>query len=148
MQVEVQSKRIEQVIDHDPYASAEWLRTTICDGVVTESVRYTDDDVSKYGFSQVSQWVEQDHERLEAFDKGEWSFLHLQVKLIGAVWTETKELDECTVATACVGGVESDAPQEHLDQLFEELMHEVKAEAYLLGLEPTDNLEVRMLQSQ
>lgn len=58
---------VERVTDENPDLS--WLESKIEDGKIVSSVRYTDDDIKKYGLAKVQKWVDEDTKRLDDYGK-------------------------------------------------------------------------------
>jgi len=130
----------------DEVSNAEWLRTqteTGDDGQlhIIESCRYSDADVARYGAAQVSQWIMEDHRRLAGFGR-DWWFVHLEAVAIVAVFAEDKRIGEVAVRSMGIGGVESDAPQEHYDELSAEELSELRDELLGYGLTMPDDLGI------
>jgi len=138
MPTELRVERVERRLSVDEVSDAEWLRTqteTGDDGQlrIVSSWRYSDDDVAKYGAAQVSQWIMEDHRRLGGFGR-DWSFFHLEALAVVGVYAGDRRIGEVEVRSMGVGGIESDAPKEHLDDLSAAELSELRDELLGYGL--------------
>lgn len=134
-------KHVERRISLDPLSDAEWLRTKLGDGHILESMRYSESDIAKYGLPQVQAWIDDDHRRLQAFENGDWWFVHLEAVAVVSVMLGDCELGYIEASHSCVGGVESDSPQCHFDELTQDLVADIKAELADLGFADVESVE-------
>jgi len=80
---------LKRVVDPSPDLS--WLETTIEDGKIASSYRYSDKDIAEYGLDRVREWVAEDHKRLAE---------------CGQTWHMIGLFAEATVHTSADGGTD------------------------------------------
>lgn len=146
MQTELRVERVERRLSLDEISDAEWLRTetgTDDDGQlrIVRSWRYTDEDVAKYGAAQVSQWIMEDHRRLAGFGRN-WWFACVQAVAVVGVYAVDRRVGEVEVGSMGVGGVESDAPKDHYDELSAEELSELRDELLGYGLTTPEDADI------
>lgn len=138
MTVDLKVERVERRISPDEISDAEWLRTqTVTDGdgqlQIAHSWRYSNADVARYGATQVSQWIMDDHRRLADLGRG-WWFVHLEAVAVVGVFAGDKRTGEVEVRSLGIGGVESDASRDHYDDLAAEELSRLRDELQGYGL--------------
>lgn len=134
-------KHIERRISLDPVSDADWLRTRLQNGHIIQSMRFSDTDIAKYGLGQVKAWIEDDHRRLRGFENGDWWFVNVEAVAVVSVMLGNRELGRIEASHSCVGGVESDSPQCHFDELTQDLVADIKAELADLGFADVESVE-------
>jgi hypothetical protein len=145
MQAELRVERIERRLSPDEVSDADWLRTetdTTADGQlrIVESCRYSDDDVAVYGGEQVQAWIDADHRRREGLQR-DWWFLDAAAVAVIGVHTGDERIGEIEVASSHLGGIESDAPVDHLLDVTADLFAELKDELRRVGLTVPDAMD-------
>jgi len=148
MNVSLHLKHIERRISLDPISDANWLRTKLENGHIVESMRFSDEDIAKYGLEQVKAWIEEDHRRLRGFEDGDWWFVHVEVVAVVGVMLEDRELGRIEVLPSCVGGVESDSQQCAFEELTQDLVAELKSGLGELGFSDMDSVETVDVRSE
>ena len=130
MQATLVVERIERRLSLDPISDAEWLRTRMDTSGgrlrIVESMRYSDDDIQTYGAAQIRAWVAEDHQRYDAFQRGEWWFVDAFATAIIGVYLGEERVGQTRYCSSLVGGLESDAPRDWLDDMTEPLVAEVR----------------------
>lgn len=145
MAATLQLERIERRLSTDEVSDAEWLRTETDaddDGQphIVSSWRYGDNDIATYGASQVEAWIAEDHSRYQAFGDS-WWFVDAQAVAVIGVHVGEEKLGTVELTSACVGGIESDAPVGYYDELTGELIEELKEQLMAQGLLVPDGVE-------
>ena len=130
-------ERIERRLCVDTISDCDWLRTTAdaAEGHlrILASMRYSEEDVHRYGAAQVREWIAEDQRRHEAFQEGEWLYLDICATAIIGVHLGEERIGQIGYCSMTVGGIESDSPREHLDEMTEVLVTEVKEELAARG---------------
>lgn len=151
MQAELTVERIERRLSPDEISDADWLATEIetdSEGRLTivKSCRFSNEDIAKYGAAQVQAWIEEDHRRYDLLGQDWWFVDALAVAIIG-VHAGKVQLGTFEIFSGCVGGVESDAPREYLDELTGELVTELKEQLVGQGLIVPEGLDTPLVCS-
>lgn len=114
--------------DYDEASDISWLGEVDRHGVtpaITEDAHYRELCKLKYGRRESRElaqaYFKQDLARLEAYQRGDWHMCCLGVRIAD---DEGREL-----ATAYLGGVESDASAGYLGETYAELLEEARSEA-------------------
>ena len=145
MQATLTLEAIQRRLSVDPISDAEWLRTTAdtADGhlKILASMRYSAEDVHQYGAAQVREWIAEDERRYQAFGEGEWWFVEAQAVAVIGVHLGEERVGQVLFCSSVIGGLESDAPREHLDEMTEVLVREVKEELSARGFTDLDEVE-------
>jgi hypothetical protein len=149
MQADLILERIERRLSVDPVTDAEWLRTeakTVMEhGLRTlriiNSMRYSDEDVRQFGAAQVRAWIDDDHRCYDAFQRGEWWFLDACAVATIAVFVGREKVGSFEVMSSCLGGIESDAPRSHLDEITDEMVGELREQLRGWGFAEVDAVE-------
>ena len=149
MQPMLRIERLERRLSPDLTSDAEWLRTdarTVCEGGqyrlrIINSMRYTDEDVRQFGAAQVRAWIDDDHRCYDAFQRGEWWFLDACAVATIAVFVGREKVGSFEVMSSCLGGIESDAPRSHLDEITDEMVGELREQLRGWGFAEVDAVE-------
>jgi len=141
----LQLEHIERRLSMDEVSDAEWLRTEAGaddDGQlhIVNSWRYCDSDIARYGAAQVREWIAEDHSRYYSFGHS-WGFVDAQAVAVIGVHFRDEKLGTLELSSACVGGIESDAPVDYYDELTDELIEDLKQQLTEQGLLVPDRVQ-------
>jgi len=144
MTATLQLERIERRLSIDEVSDAEWLRTETGadDGQlhIVSSWRYGDSDIARYGAARVREWIAEDHSRYHSFGDS-WGFVDAQAVAVIGVHVRDEKLGTLELSSACVGGIESDAPVDYYDELTDELIEDLKQQLAEQGLPVHDRVD-------
>ena len=152
MQATLIVERIDRRLAVDSTSDADWLLTRVdaAEGRlrIVESMRYTDEDVQEYGEAQVRAWIADDHRRHDDYQRGNWWFVDACATAIIGVFIGEERISQFGYCSMTVGGIESDAPRDYLDEMTETLVTEVKEELVSRGFSDLDEVETPYLLSE
>ena len=152
MQATLTLERIERRLSVDMISDADWFLTRVDTSGgqlrIVESMRFTDEDVRTYGAAQIREWIAEDHRRYEAYERGDWWFLDAYATAVIGVYLGEERVGQVLYCSPVIGGIESDAPREYLDEMTQVLVTEVKEELADRGFEGLDEVEVRYVLSE
>lgn len=97
-----------------------------------ESMRYSESDVDEYGREKVEDWIREDRERVENYGDT-WYEVMVTPKAVISVELPTGKQVEAVIEAVTTGGIESDAPKKHLEEMQEDALRELKTELMKLG---------------
>lgn len=152
MKAEVTLERIEVRLSLDGTADVDWLRTETAmtdDGQlrILKSSRYGDADVRKYGADRVQRWIEEDHERLAALERGDWWFVCAEAVAVAAVSAGADLMGEIEIASAILGGIESDASWDYYQDINRELAADVRQDLTKHGVPCPNGIAITHVSS-
>jgi hypothetical protein len=145
MNAELRVARIERRVSLDTISDCDWLLTELDGDRVVESMRYEDGDIATYGLRKVRGWVAEDGDRYRSFGES-WWFLDMQAVAIVEVVVSDKVIGQFGYCSMLIGGIESDASRDYLDEMSGILVREVTETLADLGLTIPDGIDTPYVQ--
>lgn len=137
-------------IDEDPDLS--YLETKYDEDAqyIIESARYTNDDVKEFGWEKVKEWIDQDHQRLDDYNRGYWRCHGVKAEALVYIPVQTVFTQNKTevhfvrhyVRTPGLWGIESDSEDAYKREVAEDELYILMDMLKTMGIVGIENLEL------
>lgn len=141
MNATLQLNRIEPRISTDPISEPDWLLTEMDGDRIVSSARYSDTDVAQYGLERVREWIAEDHAHVEAWRRGQWEFVAIRLVAVVEVTAAERQVGTLEIDGPALCGIESDAGDEYMSSIIDDLSSEFVAELSDLGFAGVDTTQ-------
>ena len=138
MNAQLEIARIEPRVSPDPTSRPDWLLTKMDGDHVEESMRYSDADVVQYGIDRVRTWIAEDQRRYDAWQRDDWSFIDLRLVAVVEVQAAEQRVGTLQIDGPVLGGIESDAGDDYMQEVVGELAAEFRSELAARGFTGLD----------
>jgi hypothetical protein len=133
----IESVVVKQLPEESPDLS--YLETKMEGNKIIDSVRYTNDDIKKYGLAKVKKWIEKDTQRLNDYGRT-WEEVIIRAEATILIPQKTIPASYLIqkITSGGLGGIESDSGKKELERYKEEQLEELEEVLETLGIKGKD----------
>ena len=94
---------------------------------IIKSMRYSDEDIASEGVEKVRQWIKEDHQRIRAYDNGEFFVIGIRaVATVLHTYDDTNAGSLHEISTAGLWGIETDSDEDYFTDVGQEELADLK----------------------
>jgi len=116
----LKSLTVRRIGDPNGREALDYLETEWDGKHITKSMRYSNEDIAKYGVEQVGKWIAEDHQRIADFNDGKFEMWGIRAEaelLHTSDDINAGSLHDMT--SPALWGIESDSDEDYLKEVGE-----------------------------